>query len=106
MAIKKTLTEYIEAAPKQVALLQGMKDDLEKEGSTLGLLPPHVVPRIEVLSERIEHQVAIWCRSISLGEFNMKLAKVLWREILECVKECLRSSEHFRKEARLARLLA
>ena len=94
---KQTLTEHIEAAPKQVALLQGMKDDLEKIDSTLGFVPPHMVPRIEILSERIEHQVAIWGRNIQHGDCNMKLAKVLWREILKSVKECLRSSQRFRK---------
>ncbi len=86
---KKTLTKYIEAAPFQVALLQSMLDD-----------PRIWFPRIKALSERIEHQVAIWGRNIQDGECNMKAAKALWRLIFNDVKTCLRSAEQERNLAR------
>ncbi len=63
-------------------------------------LPPYVVPRIEAVSMKVEHQVAIWGVYIQQGEGDMKLAKVSWMALIGAVKARLDVSKVQIEEAK------
>ncbi len=94
-AQKATLQKYIDAAPKHLADLQGIKEAVEKEEAQAwkGLLPAYVMPSIEAMYAKVDEHTTMFAMYIEHGEGDMKTATTGWKLVIADVKERIRSAK-------------